>query len=208
MPEKMRNRQWMWVMGLGTAFLVAACGGRNNKRVYFGNLEDGSNVESPFKVDMKAENLIVEPAAMGVTEGHGHFHILVDVPLAPQSAPIPKDGMHIHYGDGQTTAELNLPVGQHTLILEFAKGDHVPYDPPVYQKIQINVTKQNAVDTATKAPDTAAAKAAAVDTSNAANADTTKAKGADTTINALKAEPKKGEAKKAEPAKTEPKKTP
>jgi hypothetical protein len=201
MPEGTQKVQWAKVFGIGAAILIAACAGRNNKRVYFGNLEDGSNVESPFKVDMKAENLIVEPAAMGVTEGHGHFHILVDVPLAPQSAPIPKDAMHIHYGDGQTTAELNLPVGQHTLILEFAKGDHVPYDPPVYQKIQINVTKQNVVDTTAKAPDTAAAKVPVDTDKTAASADTSVAKAADTAS-------KKTEAKKSEPAKAESKKAP
>ena len=146
----------------GTGLVLFACGGGGGKKVYFGNLEDGSNVESPFKVEMKAENLIVEPATMGVTEGHGHFHIVLNAPLSSPAEPMPKDEKHIHYGDGQTSTTLDLPVGQHTLILQFADGAHVPYDPPVYQQIQINVTKQNAVDSVKTAPaDTAAAKAAA-----------------------------------------------
>lgn len=131
----------------GSTVLLTACGGGSSKRVYFGNLEDGSNVESPFKVDMKAENLIVEPATMGVNEGHGHFHIIIDAPLSGPSDPMPKDEKHIHYGNGETEAVLDLPVGQHTLILQFATGDHVPYDPPVYQQVQVNVTKQNSADT-------------------------------------------------------------
>jgi uncharacterized protein DUF4399 len=144
----------------GTGLLLFACGGGGGKKVYFGNLEDGSNVESPFKVEMKAENLIVEPATLGVNEGHGHFHIVLDASLASPAEPMPKDAKHIHYGDGQTSTILDLPVGQHTLILQFAKGDHVPYDPPVYQQIQINVTKQNAVDTVQAKPaDTTAAAA-------------------------------------------------
>src|SRR3954471_12203275 len=101
----------------GVSIALIACGGGGGKRVYFGNLEDGSNVESPFKVEMKAEGLIVEPATMGVNEGHGHFHIIVDASLASPSEPMSKDAKHIHYGDGQTSTTLDLPVGQHTLIL-------------------------------------------------------------------------------------------
>jgi hypothetical protein len=141
----------------GAALVLLACGGGSSKRVYFGNLEDGSNVESPFKVDMKAENLIVEPSTMGVTEGHGHFHIIVDASLASPSEPMSKDAKHIHYGAGEMETVLDLPLGQHTLILQFAKGDHVPYDPPVYQQITVNVTKVNTVvDTTAKKADTSA----------------------------------------------------
>lgn len=149
-----------WMAGM--ALVIWACGDGANKRVYFGNLEDGSNVESPFRVEMKAENLIVEPASLGVNEGHGHFHILVDAPLSGAGQPIPKDEKHIHFGQGETETVLDLPVGQHTLVLQFATGDHVPYDPQVFQQIQINVTKQNpkpAVDTAAAAPDSALAPA-------------------------------------------------
>lgn len=149
-------------LGCWGAFLIlAACENGGGKKVYFGNLENGSNVESPFQVQMKAENLIVEPASMGVNQGHGHFHILVDEPLSSPSAPIPKDAKHIHYGNGQTETTLDLAVGQHTLVLEFAKGDHVPYDPPIYQQIVVNVTKRNLADTASAAKADTSGKAAA-----------------------------------------------
>ncbi len=148
----------------GLGLLLAACGGGGGKKVYFGNLEDGATVESPFKVQMKAEGLIVEPASMGVNEGHGHFHIIVNASLASPSEPMSKDEKHIHYGDGQTEATLDLPVGQHTLILQFAKGDHVPYDPPIYQQVTVNVSKQNAAP-ATAAPVDSAAAAAKPDSS-------------------------------------------
>jgi hypothetical protein len=160
------KRSALGMLGLGSVLCLAACGGGGGKKVYFANLEDGANVESPFKVQMKAENLIVEPASLGVNEGHGHFHILVDAPLASPSEPMVKDAKHIHYGDGQTETTLDLPVGQHTLILQFAKGDHVPYDPPVYQQVTVNVTKQNVADTAAQAKpaDTAAAQKSMADT--------------------------------------------
>ncbi|MEO6094943.1 MAG: DUF4399 domain-containing protein [Fibrobacteria bacterium] len=191
-----------------TAFItlaLLACGGGGGKKVYFGNLEDGSNVESPFKVSMKAENLIVEPATMGVTEGHGHFHIIVDASLASPSEPMSKDEKHIHYGNGQSEALLDLPVGQHTLILQFAKGDHVPYDPPLYQQIQVNVTKQNVVDTAMAKPGDSTASAG-TPVGAAANTATTRLPPADTSKAAKKAiavDNKKSDSAKAEAQKHE-----
>lgn len=142
----------------GLAFVYIGCGDSHQKRVYFGNLEDGSILESPFKVEMKAENLIVEPASLGVNEGHGHFHIIIDANMTPTGQVIPKDEQHIHYGQGQTEDILDLPVGQHILVLQFATGDHIPYDPQVTQRIQINVTKQNpkpAVDSTKAGKDSA-----------------------------------------------------
>lgn len=143
---KMKNF-WSWN---GLRFLVVAsvgmfiaCGGGASKKVYFGNLADGASVESPIKIVMKAENLIVEPATMGVTEGHGHYHIIINERIASPSEPMIKDEKHIHYGNGESETLLDLPVGKHTLILQFAKGNHVPYDPPIYQQIEITVTKQN-----------------------------------------------------------------
>lgn len=125
------------------AALFAGCG-KNKGKVHFGNLSDGAEVESPFTVEMRAENLTVEPASEGVKDGHGHFHILVDTPVPMSLDPIPNDAQHIHYGLGQTEAVLDLPEGEHTLILQFAKGDHRPYDPQITQEIRIRVTKRNA----------------------------------------------------------------
>jgi len=150
MKQRKMNRvaQYIFpILGLGIGIFLLACGGGSNKKVYFGNLADGASVESPLKIEMKAENLIVEPSSMGVTEGHGHFHIIVDASIASPSEPMNKDAQHIHYGNGQSETTLDLPVGKHNLILQFAKGNHVPYDPPVYQEVNITVTKQNKVDT-------------------------------------------------------------
>ena len=175
---------------LGITLSLMACGGGGGKRVYFGNLEDGANVESPFKVEMKAENLIVEPATMGVNDGHGHFHIIVDASLASPAEPMNKDEKHIHYGNGQMETVLDLPVGQHTLILQFAKGDHVPYDPPLYQQIQVTVTKQNAVDTTKAAEPPKADTSAAVKADSSVKADTA-AKSAKPVEPAMPAKPAK-----------------
>lgn len=126
------------------AAVLAACGGGESStehKVWFGNLEDGAEITSPFEVTMKAQNLVVEPAASGIRDGHGHFHILVDVPLPEAPDPIPFDERHIHYGTGDSVATLELPPGDHTLTLQFARGNHVPYDPQIAQTIRITVVE-------------------------------------------------------------------
>jgi Domain of unknown function (DUF4399) len=114
------------------------------RKVWFGNLKDGSKVTSPFKVEMKAQDLVVEAAAKGVVDGHGHFHIIINSAIPDTGKPIPKDSLHIHYGAGQTETELDLPVGEHALTLQFAKGDHLPYSPQLVQSVRIEVTAQKA----------------------------------------------------------------
>ena len=126
---------------LGAMTAIVACK-KNGPRVYFGNLKSGQQVESPFKVEMKSENLVVEPALKGVNEGHGHFHIIINSPMPPSNSPIPVDPMHIHYGQGETETFLNLPPGEYDLLLQFAYGNHMPYDPQITSDvIHITVTK-------------------------------------------------------------------
>jgi len=81
----------------------------------------------------------VEPAKNGVNEGKGHHHILVDVDLPDLGQPVPKDANHIHMGDGSKCKNLDLSAGKHTIRTLFAKGNHMPYDPPLTDTVVINV---------------------------------------------------------------------
>ncbi len=84
---------------------------------------DGATVPTTFTVVMAADGLKVEPSGV-VNAGAGHLHILVDTAFIAAGIGIPFDPMHIHYGKGQTEAEVTLPPGQHTLKLQFADGLH------------------------------------------------------------------------------------
>jgi len=55
-----------------------------------------------------------------------------DMPAAGQ--PIPKDEQHLHFGNGQTETTVKLAPGKHTLQLELADENHVPFDPPIVSK--------------------------------------------------------------------------
>ena len=94
-------------------------------RVFFAEPQDGATVAAPVKVVMAADGFIVEPASETVTAGHGHLHIMVDTDCVAAGQGVPKDETHLHFGQGQLEAELDLKPGAHTLCLQAADGLHV-----------------------------------------------------------------------------------
>ena len=111
-----------------------------NAMVYFINVKDGDTVKSPFKIQFGLSGMGVAPA--GVEKANtGHHHLMVDAPLPPLDQPIPNDFNHLHFGAGQTEAQVTLPLGQHTLQLLLGYENHVAHEPPVYSKpIHVTVT--------------------------------------------------------------------
>lgn len=109
------------------ALVLGACSqtaAEPDGQVSFVGLVDGATVSSPLTVKMAAENFTVEPAGE-VKAGHGHLHIVVDGDCIPAGQVVPKDDQHLHYGQGQVEATLELSPGPHTLCLQAADGAHV-----------------------------------------------------------------------------------
>ena len=101
---------------------------------------DGSKISGPVKVCLATSGVTVEPAKNGVHEGSGHHHLLLDVDIPGDlSKPIGKDANHVHMGDGSKCKKLNLAAGKHTIRALFAKGNHVPYDPALTDKVTIEI---------------------------------------------------------------------
>jgi len=101
---------------------------------------NGATVTSPVKVCLVAHGVTVEPAKRGVNDGKGHHHILVGTDLPKDlSQGIGKDAQHIHMGDGSTCKAVKLDTGTHVIRALFAKGNHVPYNPPITATVIINV---------------------------------------------------------------------
>lgn len=109
-------------------------------RIFFVNLEDGDTVSNPFTVEFGLEGMEVVPAGTD-QEYSGHHHLIIDQDeLPPLDMPIPADSVHVHYGQGQTSTELTLAPGQHTLQIVLGNHLHIPHDPPVVsEKITITV---------------------------------------------------------------------
>jgi len=121
--------------------------------VYFVDLKDGAVVPPKFTVHFGVKNMGVAPAGSD-RPNSGHHHLLIDTDLPPLDQPIPNDFNHLHFGAGQTEAEVTLKPGEHTLQLLFADKDHIPHTPPLYSKrIHVRV-----VDPSLRTPSPSGAK--------------------------------------------------
>jgi hypothetical protein len=124
-----------------------ASGGRTpsapGATVEFANLADGEVVPPGFTVRFSISGMGIAPAGAAI-ENTGHFHLLIDLPELPDlGQPLPATEHIRHYGKGQTSTELDLPEGQHTLQLLLADHLHVAHDPPVMSEI-ITITVSGA----------------------------------------------------------------
>ncbi len=99
-----------------------------------------ADVASPVEICMETKGYTVEPAKNGVNKGKGHHHLIIDADLPDLSQPVPKDAQHIHMGDGSTCIKIELSKGKmYTIKALFARGNHVPYDPPVTDSVVVFV---------------------------------------------------------------------
>ncbi len=99
-----------------------------------------ADVASPVEICMETRGYTVEPAKNGVNEGKGHHHLIIDAGLPDLNQPVPKDAQHIHMGDGSTCKTIELSKGKmYTIKALFARGNHVPYDPPVTDSVVVFV---------------------------------------------------------------------
>jgi hypothetical protein len=117
--------------------------------VSFTTPDDGATVTTPVSFEMTAENFTVEAASNGVTDGAGHLHILVDQPALEPGEVIPNNepNGYYHYGDGSTSAEIDLEPGTHTIRLQAGDANHHAYD--LTDTIELVVTATTTPDTVT-----------------------------------------------------------
>ena len=98
--------------------------------VRFVGLADGARLPTKATIRFGLRAMGVAPAGLE-RENSGHHHLLIDTELPPLDQPIPNDFNHLHFGAGQTEAEVTLKPGTHTLQLLFGDKDHIPHNPPL-----------------------------------------------------------------------------
>jgi hypothetical protein len=129
------------VMLAAAALFMAGCATQMSapaKRVFFIEPANGAVVTSPFKVKFGAAGMEVKPAG-DETPNSGHHHILVNMESMPAGQTIPFSDTHIHFGKGQTEAELKLAPGTYKLTMQFANKDHVSYGKEMSTSITVTV---------------------------------------------------------------------
>jgi hypothetical protein len=99
--------------------------------VYFSDpVKEGAVLPPKFTIYFGLRGMGLAPAGVD-RENSGHHHLLIDTDLPPLDEPIPNDFSHLHFGAGQSEAEVTLKHGPHTLQLLFGDKDHIPHTPPV-----------------------------------------------------------------------------
>ena len=120
-------------------------------KVFFIDLTDGARLTVKSTIKFGISGMDIAPAG---TEkpNTGHHHLLIDTPLPALDREIPSDLNHIHFGRGQTSAEVTLTPGEHSLQLLLGDHQHVPHDPPVAsQAVRVIVSEVGAAQTASPA---------------------------------------------------------
>jgi outer membrane protein OmpA-like peptidoglycan-associated protein len=106
---------------------------------YFVDVKNGDTLQTTTIIHFGLKGMGIAPAEV-VRANSGHHHLLIDTELPPLDKPIPNDPQHLHFGAGQTEAEVTLTPGHHTLQLLLGDKDHIPHSPPVMSdRINVNV---------------------------------------------------------------------
>jgi hypothetical protein len=108
------------------------------KRVFFVEPADGATVGTKFKVKFGVAGMEVKPAG-DETANSGHHHVLVNLDSINAGETIPFTEKHIHFGKGQTEAELTLAPGRYKLTMQFADKNHNSYGKAMSQTITVIV---------------------------------------------------------------------
>jgi hypothetical protein len=119
--------------GVATAADLPRSPAPKDVELYIISPKDGETVASPVVVRFGLRGMGVAPAGVAF-ENSGHHHLLIDTDPPPFDRPIPADAKHVHFGKGQTEAEVTLAPGKHRLQLLLADHLHMPHDPPVVSK--------------------------------------------------------------------------
>ncbi len=114
-------------------------------KVYFISPKDGDTVSAPIHIQFSLKGMGVAPAGVDF-ENTGHHHVLVDRDAVTATSPMMKDYMQtdipdlLHFGKGQTEADVKLAPGKHTLQMVLGDQDHHPHNPPIFsERITITV---------------------------------------------------------------------
>ena len=111
-------------------------------RIFFVEPAMGASVTSPVHIVFGAENFTIEPKGDGsVHPGAGHHHIGVDTQCLAPGTVIPSAAPWVHFGDGKSEIDVQLPPGEHHLVAQVGDGQHRTFDAPgLCAELHVNVT--------------------------------------------------------------------
>ena len=138
-------------------FSIEDSGSCSEIELFFIAPNDGFKSNSQkFTVKFGSNNILISPAGVvvdnvGNCEVSGHHHLIINNAyevLNFENEPIPYAANILHFGGGQTEAELSLPPGNYSLQLVIGNYEHKPinqinsdegYSPIVSKIINIEI---------------------------------------------------------------------
>jgi len=123
-----------------SAIVLSGCAGMGEPAQTMQILEpaDGATVSTTFKVKFGVKGMKVEPAGE-VLANSGHHHLLINLDSMAAGESIPFTEKHMHFGKGQTEADVKLAPGTYTLTAQFANGAHQSYGKAMSHSIKVTV---------------------------------------------------------------------
>lgn len=114
-------------LAMGAATFAFAPGGTDvsNVRMSIVAPDDGANVPAgePIDVEVTLQGATTEPTSATGDEVVGHIHVFVDGQLLQMPT--------------ETSTELELERGDHTVAVEFVGDDHVSFEPRVIEEVEV-----------------------------------------------------------------------
>ena len=103
-------------------------------------LEPANNatVGTTFTVRFGVKGMEVAPAG-DILPNSGHHHLLVNLAPIAAGESVPFSEKHLHFGKGQTEAEVKLPPGVYQLTAQFANGAHQSFGAAMSHSITVTV---------------------------------------------------------------------
>jgi hypothetical protein len=123
--------------------VVAGCGDDDKGgSVSLTEPDDGATVAGGVALRMLAEEITIEPAGEA-REGAGHFHVVADAGCIETGEAIPRDGDHVHFGQGQAEGKIYLEPGEHQLCLQAGDGVHAALGATDEITINVGITSRD-----------------------------------------------------------------
>jgi Domain of unknown function (DUF4399) len=97
-----------------------------------------ATVPTTFKVRFGVKGMVVTPAG-DILANSGHHHLLINLDAIPAGESVPFTEQHMHFGKGQTDAEIKLAPGVYKLTAQFANGAHQSYGKAMSDSITVTV---------------------------------------------------------------------
>ena len=134
------RRLTLGVAAVTLALGLAGCASMNDPAQAVMLLEpaDGASVSSPFKVRFGIKGMSVAEAGE-ILANSGHHHLLINQAAIAKGESVPFSDQHLHFGKGQTEAEVKLAPGTFKLTAQFANGAHQSYGAGMSRTITVTV---------------------------------------------------------------------